>query len=177
MSVRWRANPELPGSVSDKLIVSSATFQINHFQIVADSGSAMHSKYLLTWAPGEGPAIEEFQQAPAGVYSKAAIDLGGSLAPFSYQIRGTWTDDGREPKSFTIEDSAPLSLQVDCNTVLSVPGSAQIDIKVDLGDPLSMVTFKDLGEDGGPIMISSQMNMALLQQFRTRLPHAFQSEE
>jgi len=48
MFVRWRASPTLPGPLSDKLVVSDATFQLDHFQIVADAGSVTRSKYLLT---------------------------------------------------------------------------------------------------------------------------------
>ncbi|HEU4731355.1 MAG TPA: hypothetical protein VFT22_25855 [Kofleriaceae bacterium] len=176
MSVQWKANPELPGKVSDKLIVSAATFQVNHFQIVADSGSVMHSRYLLAWDSSGGPAKEEFDDAPAGVYSKATLDLGGSLVAYAYQISGTWTEDGKEPKPFVIEDADSLSLSVDCNTTLSAPGSGEIEIKVDLSDPLGMISFKDIDDEDGPIMVTAQMNMPSLLLFRTRLPHAFHSD-
>jgi hypothetical protein len=176
MFVSWNANPALPGNLSDKLSVSEATFQLDHFQIVADSGGSMHSHYLLTWSQGMVPPQEVFHDATAGVYSKASLDMGGSLVNFAYQIRGTWNDD-KGPKSFKIEDQVPLTVLIDCNKMLSAAGSAEIAIKVDLSDPLGVVGFKDLEDEDGLIDISGQNNQIVLQAFRDRLPHAFNSDD
>jgi hypothetical protein len=175
MFVSWNANPALPGMLSDKLSVSDATFQLNHFQVVADSGGSMHSKYLLAWSAGMAPAKEMFPDATAGVYSKASLDLGGNLASFAYQIHGIWSDD-KGPKPFTIEDSVPLTISIDCNKLLPAAGSAEIAIKFDLGDPLGTVSFKDLEDEDGPIEITGQSNQLVLAVFRARLPHAFKSD-
>jgi hypothetical protein len=177
MSVTWKANPELPGKVSDKLTVSEARFQINFVEIVADSGVVMHSKHVLAWGPGGRPAKEEFHDAPPGVYSSVHISLGGGVGAFSYQISGTWSEDGTQPKPFMIEDTTMISVPVKCNTTLSVPGSAEIEIQIDLSDPLGKINFKDLEDEDGPIMISGNANMTSLQQFRDRLPHAFKGDD
>jgi hypothetical protein len=176
MFVSWNADPGLPGTLTDKLSVSEATFQLNHFQIVADSGGSMHSKYLLAWSSGMAPPQEVFHDATAGVYSKASLDMGGSLAAFAYQIRGVWNDD-KGPKSFLIEDDIPITVVIDCNKMLSAAGSAEIMIRVDLRDPLGTIAFHDLEDEDGPIEISNQNNAGLLPAFRDRLPHAFKSDE
>jgi len=176
MFVSWKANPALPGDVTDKLTVSEATFQLNHFQIVADSGGSMHSKYLLSWSQGTTPALEVFHDATPGVYSKASLDMGGSLVAFAYRIRGVWTDD-RGAKPYKIEDDVPLTVQIDCNQTLPAAGSAEIDLEVDLRDPLGVVSFKDLDDQDGPIEISRDQNAAVLQAFRDRLLHAFKADE
>lgn len=176
MFVSWNARPALPGMVSDKLTISEATFQLNHFQIVADSGNSMRSKYLLAWSAGMAPSQEMFPDATAGVYSKASLDLGGSLVGYAYRIRVTWNDD-KGPKPFEIVDVVPLTIVLDCNQVLAAAGSAEIAIKVDLRNALNNINFKDLEDEDGTIEINNTHNMGALQAFRTHLNDAFKSDD
>jgi hypothetical protein len=174
LSVTWDAQPALPGTVSDKLTVSSASFQVNHFQVVADSGNAIRSRYLLEWRQGVAPAQEMFPDATAGVYSKVSLATGGTLVDYAYEIQGTWSD-GKVTKQFKIEDDLPITIQLDCDLVLSGAGSAAIAIRVNLGDPLNVIDFKDVIDD--PIEISPTSNLLLLQAFRDRLPHGFKTDD
>ena len=169
MFVRWHASPTLPGSLSDKLVVMEATFQLDHFQIVADAGSVTRSKYLLTWNGG-GPPQEEFPDAPPGVYSKVTLDMmGGSFGDYAYQIRGMWRDGGI-PKPFEIRDSTPLSISFNCNETLQAAGSAMIGIGVDLRDSLGQIDFKNVDEDDGVLEIHDGTELAGV---RSRLLQAF----
>src|SRR5512144_1663747 len=94
MFVDCNASPTLPGPLSDKMSVSDATFQLDHFQIVADAGSVTRSKYLLAW-DGAPPPQEAFPDAAPGVYSKITLDMmGGSFGDYAYRIDGTWRDNG-----------------------------------------------------------------------------------
>jgi hypothetical protein len=174
MVVSWTAQPALPGPLTDKIIVSEATFQLNHFQVVADSGNSMHSRYLLAWNSETAPSQEMFPNATAGLYSQASLDLGGTLVSYAYRIRGVWTDD-RGAKPFVIADDVPLTVVLDCNKVLVAGGTADIVIKVDLRSPFGSVS-KDLEDDGGPIEITNQSNTGALQVFRNHLQDAFKSE-
>lgn len=173
MFVSWNAQPALPGPLTDKITISEATFQLNHFQIVADSGNSMHSRYLLAWSSGMTPSQEMFPNATAGVYSKASLDLGGTLVNYAYRIRGTWTDD-KGPKPFEIADDQPFMIVLDCNKMLAAAGSAEIVIRIDLRNALGSIT-KDLEDDDGPIEISNRNNMAALQAFRGHLQDAFKT--
>jgi hypothetical protein len=114
-----------------------------------------------------------FPNATAGVYSKASLDLGGTLVNYAYRIRGTWTDD-KGPKPFEIADDQPFMIVLDCNKMLAAAGSAEIVIRIDLRNALGSIT-KDLEDDDGPIEISNRNNMAALQAFRGHLQDAFKT--
>jgi hypothetical protein len=176
MFVSWHADPGLPGTLTDKLSVSEASFQLDHFQIVADSGTSMHSRYLVAWTAAMTPQQEVFHDATAGVYSKASLDLGGSLVNYAYQINGVW-NDGKGPRPFHIVDRLPLTILIDCNKTLTAAGSAEIVIRLDLSDPLNVVRFKDLEDESNPIEISVDENPLALQAFRDRLSHGFNTDD
>lgn len=178
MFVMWRADPVLPGSVTDKIAVTSATFQIDRLEVVGDAGvdaRTTHSKYLLTWDSGRKPSQESFAQAPVGVYSKINLVMAvGNLSENAYEIRGTWTDSGMLAKSFRIRDRGlALSASVDCDETLPAAGTATITLKLDLRNALNGINFKMLaGEDEIDIRDGPQ-----LAEFRMRLKDAFELGE
>jgi hypothetical protein len=177
MFVSWNAQPALPGPLTDKITVSEATFQLNHFQIVADSGNSMHSRYLLAWSSGMAPSQEAFHDATAGVYSQASLDLGGTLVNYAYRIRGMWAGD-KAPRPFEIRDDQPLTVTIDCNKMLAAAGWTDIAITVDLRGALGSINFKDLEDEEGLIEITNQgSHMGALQAFRGHLQDAFKSQD
>jgi hypothetical protein len=174
MFVTWKANPAIPGTLSDKITVSEATFQIDHFQIVADAGNVMRTKYLLAWNPTSTPNPDGFPDAPPGMYSKVTLAMmTGSLGDFAYQIRGTWRDSG-SPKNFEIRDSAALSVGFDCSEMLGAAGSATVGIKLDLRDALGGIDFTKVDEEDGVLELSDGQQLV---DFRSRLMSAFQLDD
>lgn len=170
MFVRWRASPMLPGALSDKITVSDATFQLDHFQIVADAGGVTHSKYLLAWDDRAKPVQEEFPDAPPGVYSKITlVMMGGNFGDYAYQIHGTWRDNAIT-KPFEIRDRVPLSVSFDCNETLMAAGSSTVAIKVDLREAIGQIDFKNVDLDDGVLELHDG---AELVSFRDRLLQAF----
>jgi hypothetical protein len=173
MFVDWDASPHLPGALTDKIIVSDVTFQLDHFQLVADAGSVARSKYLLAWAPGAAPSREAFPDAPPGVYSKITlVMMGGGFGDYSYRIHGTWRD-GLQLRPFEIRDRATFSVSLDCNEMLLAAGSATLEIKVDLREAISQIDFKDLKEDDGVLELHDGPELADL---RDRLQRTFKLE-
>jgi hypothetical protein len=170
MFVRWRASPTLPGSLNDKIVVSEATFQLDHFQIIADAGSVTRSKYLLAWDDRAAPPQEAFPDAPPGVYSKITLNMmGGSFGDYAYRIRGTWRDNGVS-KPFEIRDPVQLSTSFNCNQILLAAGSATIGIDVDLRDAVGQIDFKNVDVEDGVLELHDGAQLA---SFRDRLLQAF----
>jgi hypothetical protein len=180
MFVTWSADPALPGTVADTIAVTEATFQIDHLQLVGDAGvdaRTTRMKYLLTWDSGDKPSQESFPLAPVGVYSKINLVMStGSLSENLYEIRGTWTDTGAEPRSFRIRDrGGPLSVSVDCDETLSAASWARVEMRLDLRDALESVNFKMLAGPGNEEI--DLRDGPQLMMFRMRLRQAFEVED
>jgi hypothetical protein len=174
--VAWDASPPLPGPVSDKITVTDVSFQLKSFQLVADAGGGTHTKYFLTWSSLSEPSVDAFPDAPAGVYSKVSLDMGGTLVDYAYQVRGTWKDDGNEPKQFLIEDHAPFTVDLDCHKVLMAAGSAKLAVRMDLRDTLNGIDFDRL-EEHDDMLVLDNGNALQLGPFRDRLQHAFDIDQ
>jgi len=173
MFVNWTASPMLPGMLADKIYVTEATFHLDHLQIVADSGSSTHTKYLLVWGEDGPPKPDIFPDAPPGVYSKITLSMmGGSFGNDAFEIRGMWQTIG-PPKNFLIRDDRPLNLSIDCNTTLAAAGSAMIAIKVDLKDAISKIPFPNLDDENGVLILKDKE----LSDFRGRLQGAFELDD
>jgi len=170
MFVSWSASPMLPGTLTDKISVMEATFQLDHFQIVADAGSVTRTKYLLAWKGNDAPKQDMFPDAPPGLYSKITLSMmGGSFGDDAFEIRGMWRDNG-PPKNFVIHDDAPLNLSIDCSETLAAAGSTTIAIKVDLKDAISGIDFKNVDEEDGAYELHDGPELS---GFRSRLQRAF----
>lgn len=176
--VTWRADPGLPGSVTDKVTVTSATFQMDRLQVIGDAGigdaRTTHAKYLLAWDAQGKPAQERFPDAPVGVYSKIlAVMMPGSLGENAYEIDGTWMNGGSQAMPFEIRDRLVVSLSIDCDEDLPAAGSAMLGIKVDLKDALSSIKFEDITPTNGVLEVEGPQ----LLQFRDRLKKSFKLDE
>src|SRR5689334_25274691 len=67
LSVIWNAEPALPGSVTDRITVTDATFQVDHLQLLSDAGADEHttrSSYQLRWSESTAPSPDVFPDAP-----------------------------------------------------------------------------------------------------------------
>jgi hypothetical protein len=187
--VAWKAQPSLPGMLTDRIAVSAATFQVSHLQVVGDAGPGdertTRSRYLVQWSSQGTPALESFPDAPAGVYSKITVDTtAGNLAPYAYEIEGTWrqrragpgpgdaADDQLRP--FRIIDLFALSATLDCDEALAAGGSATLTINVALAEAVGNIDFDRLGSDGDSLVLAP--NDPQMPPFRERLRRAFHSD-
>ncbi len=175
MFVTWRATPALPGPITDRITVSDASFQIDHFQVVGDAGNDVrttHVRYLLTWKAGTTPQQEKFFQAPVGVYSKVALVMASFAGEdHTYEIHGTWRNAAGVTKSFEIRDEEHVYVSVDCDEMLPAGGSADLTIKLDLVDALGGINFAAIDEPGeDEIKLEDGLELVA---FRGRLSRAF----
>lgn len=178
MSVTWDASPALPGSVTDKVAVTVASFQIDHLQLLSDAGADEHttrSSYQLRWDSHMTPSKEVFPDAPVAVYQRISLDVRpGFQAPFAYEIDGTWREDGEDPKPFKIIDTMALSIPIDCSVALPVGGMGSVAIRVDLRDALSNVDFTRVSEQDGVRLLAGGPELT---NFHSRLTHAFKLDD
>lgn len=178
MSVTWDADPALPGSVTDKVAVTVASFQIDHLQLLSDAGADEHttrSSYQLRWDSHTTPPKETFPDAPVAVYQRISLDVRpGFQAPFAYEIDGTWRDSGDDPKPFKIIDTMALSIPIDCSVALPVGGMGSVAIGVDLRDALNNVDFTHMNEQNGVLVLAGGPE---LMDFHNRLARAFKLDD
>jgi len=161
MFVAWAADPALPGPVTDKITVSSATFQIAHLQLVGDAGNdqrTTRSRYNVTWDASGAPAQDAFPDAPVGVYSKISLDI--SSPAFTVEIDGTFgNEDSLTP--FRVVDRMGFTFSLDCNETLPIGGSATISIGIAFQDALNNIDFKNIKPDQqGVIQATSMQQLA-----------------
>lgn len=186
MSVTWSATPAVPGDVTDKLVVTDVSFQLEHFQLVSDAGADVrttHSRYQLHWAAGATPAQDAFPDAPVAMYQKLSLDMRpGNQLPYSYQILGTWRDEsglgsdgggGGEVTPFRIVNPMALSFPIDCNVSLPPGGAVSIGIKLQLQKALDHVDLKGVPEVGGVRVLTGG---PMLMDLNDRLTKAFEVE-
>lgn len=166
VSVTWHANPALPGPVTDRITVTEATFQLEHFQLLSDFGAdnrTTRTRYQLAWNAAGAPEPEEFPEAPAGVYQRVLIDMRANGIPsYSYEIRGTWRD-GDELKPFRVVDRQQLEARIDCSANLPAGGSTDIALRLDLRNALGRVDWERVPKDGdGVLTLNGGMQLGTL---------------
>ena len=185
LGVRVSWDAKIPGNVTENIVVTDASFQLEHFQLVSDAGAdgrTTHSRYQLRWAEGVKPDAESFPDAPVGMYQRISLDMRpGGQPPYAYQIQGLWRDDSGggsgstsgsddDMKPFRIVNTMGLSLPIKCNVALSPGGSVSFGIKLDLEEALQRIDFGGLPEVGGVRTLNGgpqlmELNMRMMKAF------------
>lgn len=178
ISVTWNADPALPGSVTDKVIVTDASFQVDHLQLLSDAGAdgrTTRSSYQLQWSSDASPPPEMFPDAPVAVYQRISLDIRpGFRTQYAYQIQGTWRNPNGETQEFTITDTMGLSIPIDCSVALHAGSKSSIAIRVDLQNALNSVDFTQVSEHDGMLFLDSG---AQLTTFHDQMTHAFKLDD
>ena len=170
--VSWRANPLVPGALTDRLTVTDVTFFVDRFEVLSDvNEGTSHSRYALTWTAGIKPSQEMFLDASPGVYSQVAITLGGGFSQRAYEIRGTWRDNSNTTRRFKIDDRLLLKTSLDLSETLTAGGIATIGIAVQLQEAIEGIDFRRLQEHDGELELET--GDLQLNEFRGRLKTAF----
>jgi hypothetical protein len=168
--VTWRAEPRLPGPVTDLITLSAVTFGVDRFEVQSDADSkTSRSRYSLSWSSSTSPAQEAFRDAPSGVYSRVSITLGGFFTN-AYELEGTWLDRGKL-KPFRIADRGRLKTSFELSKTLEAGGSTTIPIQIQLAEALRGIDFARLHERDGRLELTT--GDPQLTEFRDLLDDAF----
>jgi hypothetical protein len=183
LTVSWNADPGLPGPVTDNIVVTEATFQVDYVYIESDVGSpekTTHSRFQLRWAGGMAPAQDSFPDAPAARYQNVVISLRSAGPQPTYEIKGNWSEDGGTGagsggmRQFRVTDSGPMILlQTSIDKTLPAGGSVLIPIKVDLKDLFDDLDFKSLPVINGELVVEGGPPLAAV---RKRIAKVFDPE-
>lgn len=157
LTVTWRAQPSVPGMITDKITVTDAVFQLQHLQLVSDASSAQTTQgpLELEWSSDGSPSDEVFPDAPVAHYQQILLDMRSDRPPFSYayQIQGLWQDDG-DSRPFQIVDLTILEVPVACDVMLPASGSVTVAVQLDLRNALNGIDFKSLPTDHGMLVLN-----------------------
>jgi hypothetical protein len=158
MTVTWKAQPTLPGLVTDKVIVTDAVFQLEHLQLVSDAGAddrTTDTRLQLEWSALGAPSDEVFPDAPVARYQQILLDMRSDVHPpfaYAYQIQGVWQDGGNT-QPFRIADSAMLEIPISCDVMLQANSSMSVPIRLDLSKALNGIDFESLPMDDGVLVL------------------------
>ncbi len=150
MTVTWNAQPSLPGMVTSNALVTDATFQLEHLQLVSDAGGTTHQRVQLEWSSDGVPPDEVFSDAPVARYQQIFLDMRSDAHPpfsYSYQIEGMWMDNSGNARPFRISDGAVLDISIACDVVLPANGLVTVPVRIDLSNALNGIDFKSLPKD------------------------------
>lgn len=199
MYVAWQANPPLPGEVTSDIAVSEVTFEIKNLQILGDAGAPYTGAHFVTWGAAQ-PDRESFPTAPAGVYSKVSVELGGTLSTTTVEIKGTVHLSGGggggggpgphvitngpgpgggggggsdDNQAFIITETKPFMLSISCDEELEADAPKSFGIRVNLSDTLSKINFANLAKDASGTLVLDEANTLEYPGFHSRLLQAF----
>jgi hypothetical protein len=177
LTVTWRARPNVPGMITDKITVTDAVFQLQHLQLVSDASSdqTTHGPLELEWSSNGPPSDEVFPDAPVAHYQQILLDMRSDRPPFSYayQIQGMWQDGGNS-RPFQIVDPTILEVPVPCDVMLPANGSMTVEVELDLRNALDGIDFKSLPSDHGMLVLSGGPQLVGLRD--QLMHHAFASD-
>jgi len=174
LTVTWATAPQLPGQVSDALVVTSAKVRVKRLEVIGDAGPGDTTRrdVQLVWSESAQPLPITFAFASPGIYSKVTLDIDGDLEGASYEILGL-IDDGVGMAPFQIRDRGALAIDIDGYELRLAAGAhAQVPIRIELGEVFADLTVEQFHDEGGVWMLDdadpyiNELRDALARAFR-----------
>ena len=179
LNVAWHARPSsIPGQVTDKIMISSATFQAQLLRVVGDAGPGDFRTTVaqpnLAWSSGMTPPTITFSSAPTGLYSEVLLEIDGLLINNSFEIRGQiHRDSDNKDWQFFIHDrtdNVSISIQ-NINTTLNPGAMVTIPIRVDFEHALTSINYDQLQVDNNTLDLDDSDSQ--MDNFRHALEESF----
>ncbi len=154
LTVTWAVAPAVPGPVSADVSVRELRLEASSLRVIGDSappGDARTSRTSLDlrWRSEQAPAAVELAAAPAGLYSRLEIGVGGSDEHLT--IKGD-ARVGGTVYPFEIEDERQHALTLSMALALAPGQHATIPVTVDVAVILAAVPFDQLSTDNGTLV-------------------------
>jgi hypothetical protein len=178
LNVAWHARPSsIPGAVTDKIMISSATFRPQLLRVIGDAGPGDFRTTVaqpnLAWSAGVTPPTITFSSAPTGLYSEVLVEVDGLFIDYSYEIHGQiHRDSDNKDWPFEIHDRNNLEVSItNVGTTLNPGANVTITIRVDFEHALTSVNYDQLTVDGSNLELDT--NDSQMDSFRHALEESF----
>jgi hypothetical protein len=182
LNVAWHAQPSsVPGQVTDKIMISSATFSAQLLRVVGDAGPGdlrtTAPQPTLAWSSGVTPPTINFSSAPTGLYSEVLVEIDGLIIANTFEIRGqVHRDSDNKDWQFFLHnrtDSLDVSIQ-NINTTLNPGAMVTIHIGVDFEHALTSLNYDQLDVENNTLDLDDGDGQA--DSFRHALEESFHLE-
>jgi hypothetical protein len=154
MTIAWASQPVAwPGAVKDGVTVDGARFAFDSLRVIGDAGPGdprtTARAFEVRWEKDrDPPAMIEFTDAPAGLYSQLALQIDGHLTNYSYEIRGTVQLNGNDVE-YRIEDEGALAVTLSIDKMKSPSAPVALRVEMDFVHLIDSLDFSKLVNDGG----------------------------
>ncbi len=165
----WYAQPALPATVDDGVIVQSMRFGFTNLRLVGDAGTVSVDRSELAWSAGVTPENDVIASAPAGVYSSLQAMIAAPTATFAFEIQGTYNGT---PYRLRDTASLPVAVGFDGGLNLVAGGGLVIDVRVDVDDLAEELDFTTLPVENGTLVLGP--GNPQLPALRTAVAEAFE---
>jgi len=178
LNVAWSARPStIPGAVTDKIMITSATFRPQILRVIGDAGPGdtrtTQLAFELAWSSSKTPATINFPSAPTGLYSEILVEIDGLFINYSYELKGTvHRDSDNKTWDFYIHDRNNLEVSITSLGVTLDPGAAvTIPIRVDFEHALTSINYDQLTVSGTTLELDTSDSQ--MDNFRSALAESF----
>jgi hypothetical protein len=187
LKLAWSSQPDsIPGTATDKITITSASFSLDNLRIVGDAGPGDPRTSLdqltLGWSGESAPTTQTFPDAPAGLYSRVVFELGANVNTLlpessSYEITGTVKIDNAPPVPYRIRDIFDLHVEIDLDSGVPLTGTedATVQLRADLEKIVSSVDYSLLPVTNGERLLDSFDLQILI--VREKVKDAFDSHD
>lgn len=155
LAVTWATASAVPGPADTTHRVDELTLRFSSVRAIGDAAPgdprASTGALELAWNDdGAPPAPLVFDHAPAGLYSRLELGVGGADEAFelhgSVLLGATWTP-------FELEDEAPLAISVPTSAVVAPGVRATIAVTLDVAAVLAPIDFTRLPSEAGVLVL------------------------
>jgi hypothetical protein len=149
LTIQWSTSPTVPGDVTTQVDVTKLVVEYSSLRVIGDAAPSgdprtSRGKLKLEWEGAEAPAAVELGGAPAGMYSRLDLGVGGENERF--ELRGTAMVRGaRLP--FRLRDSGNHPRNLAIAVEVESGRGQRLRVGIDVAAVVAAVPFDELESD------------------------------